>query len=222
MRPVEILRGGWNGKFRRPHIVSLPPSPHIFLFLTPHISPPPTSPHLILFLGSSLWHIFFKVPDSMFYGTWWDLIWDPTFIHSSPEVHIVFIQFSQWAQVTDPDPGSCRVCQMVFGWICKRPRSKIPYGSLALLRFLSTCHLRKITKQLKSHTDQCKCASLILTQVRKPRRLTFLHRNQVRRIGFEMNSNPVSRTQFLWKKVSLRGFRTQGLLQVTLTTIWQN
>ncbi len=34
------------------------------------------------------------------------------FLQSSPkEVHIDFIQFSKWPQVTDPDTGSCRVCQ---------------------------------------------------------------------------------------------------------------
>ena len=62
--------------------------------------------------------------------------------------------------------------------------------------------------------------------LRKPRRLTFLYRNRVRPSGFEFvstgiefgrtgtNSNHVpansvsaSRTRFLWKKVSLCGFR---------------
>ncbi len=40
-------------------------------------------------------------------------------LQSSPkEVHIDFIQFSHWPRVTDPDPGSCQVCQMVLGVIC--------------------------------------------------------------------------------------------------------
>ncbi len=31
--------------------------------------------------------------------------WNPTLVHTSPnEVHICFIQFSRWPQVTDPDP----------------------------------------------------------------------------------------------------------------------
>ena len=66
-------------------------------------------------------------------------------------------------------------------------------------------------------------------QIRKPQRLTFLHRNQVWRTGFEFvspgieldaqdpnsipvetNSNPDGRTRFLYKKVSLRGFRTRS------------
>ena len=37
-------------------------------------------------------------------------------LHSSPkEVHTDFIQFSWWPWVTDPDPGSCQICQMVLG-----------------------------------------------------------------------------------------------------------
>ncbi len=36
-------------------------------------------------------------------------------LHSSPkEVHIDFTQFSRWPRVTDPDPWSCQVCQMVI------------------------------------------------------------------------------------------------------------
>ncbi len=60
-------------------------------------------------------------------------------LHSSlKELHIDFIHFFWWPWVTDPDPGSCQVCQMVLGETCKRPRLKIPYGSLALQRCLST------------------------------------------------------------------------------------
>ncbi len=45
-------------------------------------------------------------------------------------MHIDSPQFSRWPWVTDPDLGSCRFCQMVLTAICKRPHSKIPYGSL--------------------------------------------------------------------------------------------
>ncbi len=39
-------------------------------------------------------------------------------LHSSPkEVHIDFAQFSWWPRVTDPDPGSCQVCQMVLYFV---------------------------------------------------------------------------------------------------------
>ena len=45
--------------------------------------------------------------------------WMRLVIHSSPkEVHIEFIPFSRWPGAADPDPGSCQVCQMVFGVIC--------------------------------------------------------------------------------------------------------
>ncbi len=57
-------------------------------------------------------------------------------LHSSPEeLHIDLIQFSWWPRVIDPYPRSCKVCQMVLEETCKRPSLKIPYGSLALLRF---------------------------------------------------------------------------------------
>ncbi len=49
-------------------------------------------------------------------------------LHSSPkEVHIDLPQFSWWPWITDPDLGSCQLCQMVLTAICKRPHSKIPY-----------------------------------------------------------------------------------------------
>ena len=34
-----------------------------------------------------------------------------------------FIRFSRWRQVTDPNLGSCQICQMVSEVICKRPHS---------------------------------------------------------------------------------------------------
>ncbi len=34
------------------------------------------------------------------------------------KVQVDFTQFSQRPRVTDPDPGSCQVCQMVLGLIC--------------------------------------------------------------------------------------------------------
>ena len=55
-----------------------------------------------------------------------------------------------------PRPGSCQVCQMVLRVICRKPSLKIPYCPLAVLRYLSTCRLRKMTTQLKSHKDRCK------------------------------------------------------------------
>ena len=73
--------------------------------------------------------------------------------------------------------------------------------------------LRPSVRVLLSPEDICQCGRLL----RKPRRLTFFHRNQVRRTGFEFvsagisvetNSIPVRRTRFLRKKVSLRGFRS--------------
>ena len=43
-------------------------------------------------------------------------------MHSSPkEVHIDFIQFSWWPRVTDIDPGSYQVCQMVLEKHAKDP-----------------------------------------------------------------------------------------------------
>ena len=77
-----------------------------------------------------------------------------TDIHSSQkEVHIDFAQFSRWRRVTEPNPGSCQVCQTVLVVICKRPCWKIPYRYLALLRCLSSYHLRKMTSQLKSQIN---------------------------------------------------------------------
>ena len=41
------------------------------------------------------------------------------------------IQISWWPQVTDLDSGSCQVCQMVLGVICKRPVLNFDMGSFA-------------------------------------------------------------------------------------------
>ena len=52
-----------------------------------------------------------------------------TFLQSSPkEVYIDFVEFSRLPHFEDSDPGSCQVCQMVLGVICKRPCLKITYS----------------------------------------------------------------------------------------------
>ncbi len=99
-----------------------------------------------LIQGRIIWYIIFWLNLSTAY-TWGKLLdvhlpltanvilflktsWRLTILHSSPkEVHIDFTQYSQWPPVTDPYPGSWKVCQMVLGVICKRPCSKIPCGS---------------------------------------------------------------------------------------------
>ncbi len=64
--------------------------------------------------------------------------------------------FFRWPWVTDPDGGSCTFCQMVLRVTCKKPHYDIPHGSLAILTCSSTCHFGLMTKQLKSHCNQCK------------------------------------------------------------------
>ncbi len=56
-----------------------------------------------------------------FFKTW--MVWDrwPILHSSAKEVHIDFMQFSQWPKVTDPDPGSF----------------------LPILSYLSTCKTKK-------------------------------------------------------------------------------
>ena len=77
------------------------------------------------------------------------IIKDPTAIHTSPkEVHIDFAHFSRWHRVTDPNLGSCHVCQMVLGVVCKRPHLEIPYGSHALLKFWHPGLLRVTLKTI--------------------------------------------------------------------------
>ncbi len=56
-------------------------------------------------------------------------------------------------------PRSCTFCQMVLRVTCKIPHCNIHHGSLAILACLSTCHFRLMTKQLKSHCNQCKLGS---------------------------------------------------------------
>ncbi len=68
---------------------------------------------------------------------WWKICMVVFLLHSSPkEVHIDLPQFSGRPRVTDPDLGSCQFYQMVLTTICKRPHSKIPYGSQVLTRGL--------------------------------------------------------------------------------------
>ena len=62
---------------------------------------------------------------------------------------VFYSLFTRCPWVTDPNRGSWWLCQIVLRVICKRPHSKIPHVSLTILRCLSTCHCRKITKTVQ-------------------------------------------------------------------------
>ena len=85
----------------------------------------------------------------------YNLLWKGH-VHSSKETQLFWTHFSLWPWVTDPEPGSCTFCQMVLRVTCEKPRCDIPNGSLTILTCLSTCLIELMTKQLKSHCNQCK------------------------------------------------------------------